>query len=100
MHLAAKASLNSRSQTGIESFHHQSGGQCAHEDVRIHGGRMAWELLSRNPQAQDDLSYYYAAHFDTVEIDSTWHRATRERTVQNWAAQTPDNFVFPPKWAD
>lgn len=44
-----------------------------------------------------DYLNYYSSHFDTVEIDSTWYRIPSERSVRNWAAQTPDGFVFSAK---
>src|SRR4051812_6079339 len=40
---------------------------------------------------------YYATQFDTVEIDSTWYGTPSERTVKNWAAQTPETFVISAK---
>lgn len=36
----------------------------------------------------------YAAHFDTVEVDSTYYRPPALRTVEGWAAKTPKNFRF------
>jgi uncharacterized protein YecE (DUF72 family) len=47
-------------------------------------------------KASDYLGFY-AQHFDTVEIDSTWYGAPAERTVKSWAAQTPDNFLISAK---
>ncbi len=37
---------------------------------------------------------YYAEHFDTVEIDSTFYRLPGEEMVANWADRTPEGFVF------
>jgi uncharacterized protein YecE (DUF72 family) len=37
---------------------------------------------------------YYAEHFDTVEIDSTFYRMQPPETVAKWAERTPDGFVF------
>jgi uncharacterized protein YecE (DUF72 family) len=37
---------------------------------------------------------YYADHFDTTEIDSTFYRLPAEETTANWAARTPHGFVF------
>ena len=37
---------------------------------------------------------YYAGHFDTTEVDSTFYRLPTEETTANWAARTPDGFVF------
>lgn len=44
-----------------------------------------------------DYLHHYATEFDTVEIDSTWYGIPSERSVVNWAAQVPDNFVFSAK---
>ena len=37
---------------------------------------------------------YYAEHFDTTEIDSTFYRLPDRETVAKWAERTPDGFVF------
>jgi uncharacterized protein YecE (DUF72 family) len=37
---------------------------------------------------------YYAQHFDTVEVDSTYYRLPAEELVQRWAERTPDGFVM------
>lgn len=37
---------------------------------------------------------YYAEHFDTVEVDSSYYAIPAERTVFNWAQRTPPGFVF------
>jgi uncharacterized protein YecE (DUF72 family) len=37
---------------------------------------------------------YYAEHFDTVEVDSTYYRLPSESMVQGWADRTPDNFTM------
>ena len=37
---------------------------------------------------------FYAQHFDTVEIDSTFYACPSPRTVEGWAAKTPDDFIF------
>ncbi len=51
------------------------------------------------PQGMKQADYlgHYATQFDTVEIDSTWYAAPTERTVLNWAAQTPDHFTISAK---
>ncbi|HEX4752439.1 MAG TPA: DUF72 domain-containing protein [Solirubrobacterales bacterium] len=36
----------------------------------------------------------YAESFDTVEVNATFYRLTRERTVAAWVEQTPDGFSF------
>jgi uncharacterized protein YecE (DUF72 family) len=37
---------------------------------------------------------YYAEHFDTVEVDSTFYRLPAEEMVARWAERTPDGFVM------
>ena len=37
---------------------------------------------------------YYAEHFDTVEVDSTYYRLPVEEMVERWADRTPDGFVM------
>jgi uncharacterized protein YecE (DUF72 family) len=37
---------------------------------------------------------YYAAHFDTVEVDSTYYRLPAEEMVRRWAERTPEGFVM------
>ena len=44
-------------------------------------------------QPRDSLSYY-ATQFATVEVDSTFYGCPSPRTVNNWAARTPEGFIF------
>jgi uncharacterized protein YecE (DUF72 family) len=44
-----------------------------------------------------DYLNYYAQQFNTVEIDSTWYGPPTERTVRNWHARTPEDFVISAK---
>ena len=37
---------------------------------------------------------YYARHFDTVEVNSTFYRLPRETAVANWVLETPPDFLF------
>jgi uncharacterized protein YecE (DUF72 family) len=37
---------------------------------------------------------WYAEHFDTVEVDSTFYRLPSEGMVQGWADRTPDGFMM------
>ena len=37
---------------------------------------------------------WYAEHFDTVEVDSTYYRLPAEDMVRRWAERTPDDFVM------
>ena len=37
---------------------------------------------------------WYAQHFDTVEVDSTYYRLPAESMVEGWAERTPDAFTM------
>jgi uncharacterized protein YecE (DUF72 family) len=37
---------------------------------------------------------YYAEHFDTVEVDSTYYRLPDAKTVAGWAERTPEGFLI------
>ena len=41
-----------------------------------------------------DLLAFYAEHFHTVEVDSTFYGCPSARTVNNWAARTPEGVIF------
>jgi uncharacterized protein YecE (DUF72 family) len=66
--------------------------------VRI--GTCSWadEALSKHwyPKgvAAGERLAYYAQHFDTVEVDSTYYRLPAEPMVAKWAERTPDDFVM------
>jgi len=36
---------------------------------------------------------YYASHYSTVEVDSTFYRVPDPKTVQGWAERSPDGFT-------
>ena len=54
-----------------------------------------WEgtFYPKGMRSADYLSFY-ADHFHTVEVDSTFYACPSPRTVANWAARTPDRFIF------
>ncbi|RPI37652.1 MAG: DUF72 domain-containing protein [Nitrospiraceae bacterium] len=37
---------------------------------------------------------YYAGHFDTVEVDSTYYAIPTVQTTSSWAERTPRDFIF------
>ena len=37
---------------------------------------------------------YYAQHFDTVEINSSFYHLPRPYTCENWRKRVPENFIF------
>lgn len=47
-------------------------------------------------KAADYLSHY-ARHFDTVELDTTFHATPPVARVERWAEVTPTGFLFCPK---
>jgi uncharacterized protein YecE (DUF72 family) len=54
-----------------------------------------WEgvFYPKGMRSADYLSFY-AEHFHTVEVDSTFYGCPTARTVNNWGACTPDGFLF------
>jgi len=44
-----------------------------------------------------DYLAFYAQHFDTVEVDSTFYRIPSPSTVRGWYAKTPKDFIFAAK---
>jgi uncharacterized protein YecE (DUF72 family) len=66
--------------------------------VRIGTCSFADEALSKHwyPQGTrtSERLGWYAQHFDTVELDSTYYRLPDEATVAKWAERTPDGFVM------
>ena len=44
-----------------------------------------------------DYLSYYAQHFDTVEINSTFYATPNVSVVRSWSAKTPEGFLFAAK---
>src|SRR5690242_851736 len=70
---------------------------CMAAAVRIGTCSFADEALSKHwyppgTPPRDRLAYY-ATHYSTVEIDSTFYRVPDVKTVQGWAERSPDGFV-------
>lgn len=42
----------------------------------------------------DGMLAYYAQHFRTVEINSTFYRLPSENVLQQWADRVPEDFAF------
>ena len=42
----------------------------------------------------DAMLAYYAQHFSSVEINYTFKQTPSEKTLAEWMAQTPEDFVF------
>jgi len=45
-------------------------------------------------KSPEDRLRYYAEHFTTVEVDSTYYRLPDEQMVSRWNERTPDGFVM------
>ncbi len=54
-----------------------------------------WEgsFYPKGMRSSDYLTFY-AKHFATVEVDSTFYACPSAKTVTNWAARTPEDFLF------
>lgn len=54
-----------------------------------------WEdsFYPRGLKSSDYLAYY-AEHFDSVEVDSTFYACPSAKTVSGWFFKTPDSFIF------
>jgi len=68
--------------------------------MRLHVGTIGWSYGfwkgSFYPEglASKDFLAFYAKHFGTVEVDSTFYRIPRRQSVMDWKEQTPEGFVF------
>jgi uncharacterized protein YecE (DUF72 family) len=66
----------------------------------IHVGTSGWSYPSWRggfyPAGADPKSFlaFYAARFDTVELNTTGYRLPAEDQFRRWAAQTPEGFTF------
>src|SRR5438067_13041389 len=72
-------------------------------DVRV--GTSGWNYPSgkgtwngvfypkRRPNGFDELAFY-AEHFDTVEVNSTFYGQPRAEVCRAWAGRTPSRFEF------
>src|SRR5439155_2891490 len=61
-------------------------------------GRGTWNGVfyppaRRRPKGFDELAFY-AEHFDTVEVNSTFYGQPRAETSRAWVARTPPAFEF------
>jgi uncharacterized protein YecE (DUF72 family) len=61
-------------------------------------GRGTWNGVfyppSRGRSRQFDELSYYADHFDTVEVNSTFYGQPRASVTRRWADRTPPHFAF------
>ncbi|MFI5178011.1 MAG: DUF72 domain-containing protein [Vicinamibacterales bacterium] len=59
-------------------------------------GRGTWNGVfypARRPRGFDELAYY-AEHFDTVEVNSTFYRVPEPGLTHSWLRRTPRTFLF------
>ena len=61
-------------------------------------GRGTWNGVfyppaRKRPKGFDELAFY-ASHFDTVEVNSTFYGQPRAEVSRAWAARTPAGFEF------
>jgi uncharacterized protein YecE (DUF72 family) len=69
--------------------------------VPIRIGTCSWadEALTKHwypkgVKSAEERLRYYAEHFSTVEVDSTYYRLPDESMVARWAERTPEGFVM------
>lgn len=48
----------------------------------------------RSLKTAEERLRFYASHFNTVEVDSSYYALLGEKTAEAWAARTPSGFVF------
>src|SRR6266545_2709689 len=75
------------------------------DDSRIRVGTSGWSYPSgegtwngvfypaKKLKGFDELAFY-AEHFDTVEVNSSFYRVPALKTTQEWAKRTPKDFEF------
>lgn len=52
------------------------------------------EFYPKGVSSAEDRLRYYASHFDTVEVDSTYYAIPAIRTTELWAERAPADFLF------
>jgi len=68
--------------------------------MKIHIGTSGWSYPGWRgrfypPEIKPpDWLEYYAARFDTVEINMTFYRSPKPEILQGWAERTPPDFLF------
>ncbi len=71
-------------------------------DVEYRVGTASWadrsllatDFYPRECSTAEARLRFYAAHFDTVEVDSTYYALPSERNATLWAERTPSGFTF------
>lgn len=52
-----------------------------------------WDDVFYPPKIESHL-HFFAEHYPTVEINTTFYHLPRDTAVKNWFAQVPEDFVF------
>lgn len=52
------------------------------------------EFYPQDVRTAESRLRYYAEHFDTVEVDSTYYAIPAMQTTSLWAERTPQDFIF------
>lgn len=52
------------------------------------------EFYPREARTAEARLRFYASHFDTVEVDSTYYAIPDQKTAWLWDARTPEGFTF------
>ncbi len=65
----------------------------------LHVGCAGWNHDTWKPVLFPDLPKRrwlegYAQHLDSVEVNSTFYGSPKEKTVEGWIEQVPDDFIF------
>jgi uncharacterized protein YecE (DUF72 family) len=69
----------------------------------IHIGTCSWtektliqsgEFYPQEARTSEGRLRYYAGHFQTLEVDSTYYAIPDKRNTHLWADRTPENFIF------
>ncbi len=69
----------------------------------IHIGTCSWtertlvetgEFYPKGVSSAEERLRFYASHFHTVEVDSTYYAIPPVRTAELWAERTPGDFIF------
>jgi uncharacterized protein YecE (DUF72 family) len=69
-----------------------------------HIGTMGWSYsfwvgsLYPKGTASSDFLREYSRRLNSVELDNTFYRIPVEKTINEWKKQTPDDFLFSPKF--
>lgn len=68
--------------------------------TNIHIGTSSWsykkwtDLFYPDHLKSTEYLFYYAQHFNTTEINTTFYHTPRLATTENWAKMVPSHFTF------